>query len=330
MAPGLVDPFRRTLSYLRVSVTDRCDMRCIYCMPEDMRFLPREDVLTLHELENICRSFIRKGIRRVRLTGGEPLVRGGVMDFIASLGQLVQSGDLDELTLTTNGARLVDHAEALAKAGVRRVNVSLDSLEAPKFARITRSGRLDVVLEGVRAAKAAGLLVRINTVVLAGVNEDELDTIVEWCGRQRLDLALIETMPIGETQSAHYNMHVPMTIVRERLARHWTLEESDYRTGGPARYFCVAENKCRIGFITPMSHGFCDSCNRMRLTCAGVLHTCLGHENGVDLRKALRSDPEGKTVETVIDEAVRAKPHGHDFLAANSEKVRRHMNATGG
>ena len=283
----MIDPFGRAVSYLRVSVTDRCDFRCVYCMAEDMTFLPRADLLSLEELERLCAAFVRKGVRRLRLTGGEPLVRRNVMSLIDGLGRLVTAGELDELTLTTNASQLAKHAEGLAGAGIRRINVSLDSLDPAKFAAITRWGRLDQVLGGIFAAKRAGLAIKINTVALRGVNENEFDALVEWCGRHGFDLCLIETMPMGDIHADRMAQYLPLSLVRARLEQRWTLCDSDHRTGGPARYATVAETGGRIGFITPMTHNFCESCNRVRVTCTGTLYMCLGQDDAVDLRLSL-------------------------------------------
>ena len=328
----MIDPFGRKITYLRVSVTDRCDLRCVYCMAEDMTFLPRAEVLSLEELERLCGAFVRHGVRKIRLTGGEPLVRRNVVSLIAGLGRLVGEGSLDELTLTTNGTQLARHADALAAAGVRRINVSLDSLDPGRFAAITRHGRLDTVLAGIMAAKAAGLAIKINTVALRGVNEDEFDTLVEWCGGHGFDLCLIETMPMGEVSGSRVDQYLPLSLVRSRLERRWSLVESDWRTGGPARYAEIAETGRRIGFITPMSHNFCDSCNRVRVTCTGTLHTCLGHEDAADLRAPLRASESDHRLDAAIAAAIAAKPKGHDFVigADSRPAVARHMSVTGG
>ena len=285
----MIDPFGRSITYLRVSVTDRCDFRCVYCMAEDMTFLPKAEVLTLEELDRLCSAFIRLGVRKLRLTGGEPLVRRNVMRLFRALGRHLGAGALEELTLTTNGSQLARYAGELARCGVRRVNVSLDTLDPAKFAAITRWGRLDEVLDGIAAAKAAGLEVKINTVALKGVNEDEFDDLVAWCGDQGFDLVLIEAMPMGEIGGEdRLEQYLPLSLVRARLQRRWTLEETDYRTGGPARYVTVRETGRRLGFITPLTHNFCESCNRVRLTCTGTLYMCLGQEDAADLRAPLR------------------------------------------
>ena len=330
----LVDPFGRTVSYLRVSVTDRCDLRCVYCMAEDMSFLPKAEVLTLEEIDRVCSAFVKLGTRKLRLTGGEPLVRKGIHELIHSLGRHVKAGDLDELTLTTNGTMLFKYAGDLVEAGVRRINVSLDTLDPHKFQAITRWGRLDKVLGGLQAAKEAGLKVKINTVALKGVNDDEFHRLVGWCGEQGFDLTFIEVMPMGEIgDEARLDQYLPLSLVRAELSKRWTLDEIDYRTGGPARYVRVAETGGRIGFITPLTHNFCESCNRVRLTCTGTLYMCLGQEDAADLRTPLRlSDDDGLLVQAVRD-AIARKPKGHDFIIARRHQgpaVPRHMSVTGG
>ncbi len=328
----MIDRQGRQITYLRLSVTDRCDLRCVYCMREDMRFLPKADVLTIEELDRLCRAFVRKGVRKIRLTGGEPLVRRNVTTLIAGLGDLVADGSLDELTLTTNGTHLARHAEALAAAGMRRINVSLDTLDPERFRGITRWGRLDQVMNGLMAAKAAGLAVKINAVALKGVNEDEFDRLVEWCGRQAFDLCLIETMPLGEIRADRADQYLPLSDVRARLEQNWTLKATDYRSGGPARYVEVVETGGRLGFITPMSHNFCESCNRVRITCSGALFSCLGQEEAVDLRQPLRSSEADLALEQAIDRAIDRKPKGHDFAIerGGGPAVRRPMSVTGG
>jgi len=328
----MIDPFGRGITYLRVSVTDRCDLRCVYCMAEDMTFLPKAEVLSLEELDRLCAAFIRLGVRKLRLTGGEPLVRRDVMRLFASLGARLGHG-LDELTLTTNGTQLARHAAGLRAAGVRRINVSLDTLEAEKFTAITRWGRIGQVLDGLTAARAAGLAVKINTVALKGVNEDEIERLVEWCGEQGFDLCLIETMPMGEIGPDRVDQYLPLSLVRARLKRRFTLAETDYRTGGPARYYSVAETGCRVGFITPMTHNFCESCNRVRVTCTGTLYMCLGQEDAADLRGPLRQSAGDALLEAAIEEAITRKPKGHDFVIDRRRgrvSVSRHMSVTGG
>ena len=328
------DPFGRDVSYLRVSVTDRCDFRCVYCMAEDMTFLPKAEVLSLEELERLCVAFIHKGVRKLRLTGGEPRVRRTVMSLFQGLGQYLRSGELDELTLTTNGSQLAKYAGDLAAAGVRRVNVSLDTLDAAKFSAITRWGRLDQVLDGLAAAKAAGLAVKINAVALKGVNDDEFDRMVAWSGEQGFDLVFIEVMPMGEIgDAARLDQYLPLSLVRGGLARRWTLEETDYRTGGPARYYTVRETGRKLGFITPLTHNFCESCNRVRLTCTGTLYMCLGQDDAADLRAPLRASPDDALLDAAIDAAILRKPKGHDFIIDRHHSgpaVARHMSVTGG
>jgi GTP 3',8-cyclase len=329
----MIDPFGRHITYLRVSVTDRCDFRCVYCMAEDMTFLPKSEVLTLEELDRLCSAFVRMGVRKLRLTGGEPLVRRSIMTLVHSLGRHLQTGALDELTATTNGSQLARYAGELKAAGMRRINVSLDTLEPEKFKAITRWGRLDQVLAGIKAAQDAGLAVKINAVALKGVNEDEFDRMIEWCGAEGLDLVLIEVMPMGEIGAMRLDQYLPLSLVRARLNRRWTLDETDYRTGGPARYFTVRETGRRLGFITPLTHNFCESCNRVRLTCTGTLFMCLGQEDAADLRTPLRRSPNDALVEEAIREAISRKPKGHDFVIDRRHTrpaVGRHMSVTGG
>ena len=328
----MIDPFGRVVSYLRVSVTDRCDLRCVYCMGEDMHFLPKAEVLSLEELERLCAAFVRFGVRKIRLTGGEPLVRRNIMSLIGNLGQLVKDGQLDELTLTTNATQLAKYADGLAAAGIRRINISLDSLNPERFQAITRWGRLDQVVEGIMAAKAAGLAVKINTVALKEGNEDEHDHLVEWCGEHGFDLTFIETMPMGEIHADRTEQYLPLTLVRQRLESRWTLTDIDYRTGGPATYVQVAETGRRIGFITPMTHNFCESCNRVRVTCTGTLYMCLGQNDAADLRTPLRASESDHLLEEAITEAIGRKPKGHDFIIdrAAHPAVGRHMSVTGG
>jgi len=328
----MLDPFGREISYLRVSVTDRCDFRCVYCMAEHMTFLPRAELLTLEELDRLCRTFIRKGVRRLRITGGEPLVRRNVMWLFDRLGAEIGHG-LDELTLTTNGSQLARFANDLYAAGVRRVNVSLDTLDPDKFRAITRWGDLSKVLGGIEAAQAAGLAVKINTVALRGVNEDEIPDMLDWAHGRGMDLTLIETMPLGDIEEDRVEQYLPLSLVRARLAAHYTLDESDYRTGGPARYFRVAETGRRLGFITPLTHNFCESCNRVRLTCTGTLFMCLGQSDSADLRAPLRASTDDRALDAAIDEAISRKPKGHDFIIDRRHKrpaLARHMSVTGG
>ena len=329
----MIDPFGRHISYLRVSVTDRCDFRCVYCMAEDMTFLPKAELLTLEELDRLCSAFVRKGVRKLRLTGGEPLVRKNVMQLIHGLGRHLRSGALDELTLTTNGSQLARYADELAAAGVRRINVSVDTLDPARFQAITRWGRLEKVQEGLAAAKRAGLKVKINAVALRGVNEDEFDRMIAWCGDEGFDLTLIETMPMGDIDGDRTDQYLPLSVVRARLMERWTLDESDYRTGGPARYCTVRETGGRLGFITPLTHNFCESCNRVRLTCTGTLYMCLGQDDAADLRAPLRASEGDELLEGAIDEAIGRKPKGHDFIIDRRHKkpaVARHMSHTGG
>ena len=329
----LIDPFDRHIDYLRVSVTDRCDLRCVYCMAEDMTFLPKNEVLTLEELDRLCSTFINLGVRKLRLTGGEPLVRKNIMWLVNRLGRHLKSGVLEELTLTSNGTQLSKYANQLADAGVKRINVSLDTLDPDKFSTITRWGNIDQVLNGLAAAKQAGLKVKINTVALKGINDDELDNLVRWCGECSFDLTFIEVMPMGEIGDQRINQYLPLSIVRSRLSDNWTLIESDYQTGGPARYVEVLETKQKLGFITPLTHNFCESCNRVRLTCTGTLYMCLGQEDAADLRTALRTSSDESILQQTIREAITRKPKGHDFIIDrrnNQPSVNRHMSVTGG
>lgn len=330
---GMIDRFGRAITYLRVSVTDRCDFRCIYCMAEDMAFLPRKDLLTLEELDRLCSVFVDKGVRKLRLTGGEPLVRKNVMYLVRRLSRHLGTGALDELTLTTNGSQLAKFADELADCGVRRINVSLDTLDPRKFRAVTRWGDLDKVLAGVDAAQAAGLKVKINAVALKGFNEDELPDLIRWAHGRGMDLTLIETMPMGEIDADRTDQYLPLSLVRQRLERRFTLAGSGHRTGGPARYVTVAETGGRLGFITPMTHNFCESCNRVRLTCTGTLYMCLGQDDAADLRAPLRASEGDEAVARAIDEAIARKPKGHDFVidrATRRPAVARHMSVTGG
>ena len=327
----LIDSFGRHVTYLRVSVTDRCDFRCTYCMSEHMTFLPRSEVLSYEELETITLAFIARGVRKLRLTGGEPLVRRDIMDLVVSLGRRIGDG-LDELTLTTNGSQLGKHARALHESGVRRVNVSLDTLDAEKFAVITRRGRFDQVIAGIETAEQAGLKVKINMVALAGINDDEIEKMMVWAHGAGRDLTLIEAMPLGDTGMDRTSAHLPLATVRDRLAERFTLTRLSERTGGPARYFSVAETGGKLGFITPLSHNFCESCNRVRLTCTGQLYLCLGQGDHVDLRAALREDGVSG-VNAALDRAMILKPKGHDFRIdgdAMAGDPGRHMSVTGG
>jgi GTP 3',8-cyclase len=335
-APGrqrLIDPFGRAISYLRVSVTDRCDFRCVYCMAENMSFLPKSEILTLEELDRLCSAFIERGVRKLRLTGGEPLVRRGIMTLVNSLSRHLRSGSLDELTLTTNGSQLEKYARDLRAAGIRRINVSLDTLDADKFAAITRWGSLDKVLAGIDAAQSAGMQIKINAVALKGVNEDEFPRLIEWAHGHGTDLTLIEVMPLGEIGEGRLDQYLPLSLVRARLAERYRLDDIDYRTGGPARYVHVAETGGRLGFITPLTHNFCESCNRVRVTCTGTLYMCLGQEDAADLRKPLRASEADDLLLAAIDEAIGRKPKGHDFVIDRRHRrpaLARHMSVTGG
>ncbi len=331
---NLVDPFARAITYLRVSVTDRCDFRCVYCMSEDMTFLPKADVLSLEELDRLSSAFVARGVRKLRLTGGEPLVRRNIMWLIRRLGRHLESGALDELTLTTNGSQLDRFATELVDAGVKRINVSLDTLDADKFKDITLWGRFEQVMGGIGAAQDAGLAVKINTVALKGVNDAELGAMVAWCGEQGHDLTFIEVMPMGEIGAgARLDQYMPLSMVRAKLMEDYTLDEIDYRTGGPARYMRIKETGARVGFITPMTHNFCESCNRVRLTCTGTLFMCLGQEDAADLRAPLRASVTDDLLMDAIDEAIGRKPKGHDFIIdrrRTDPAVSRHMSVTGG
>ena len=329
----LVDPFGRRIDYLRVSVTDRCDFRCTYCMAEDMTFLPKAEVLSLEEIDRLASAFVRRGTRKLRLTGGEPLVRRGIVDLVTMLGRHLRTGDLDELTLTTNGSQLARHAEGLFAAGVRRINVSLDTLDPDKFTTVTRWGRLPQVLEGIAAAKAAGLHVRINTVALAGINDGEFDDLLRWTAANGHDLVLIETMPLGEVEEDRLDRYLPLSRVRRDLESRWTLTDVPDSTGGPARYSRVAETGQRIGFITPLTHDFCATCNRVRLTVTGQLFLCLGQDASADLRSVIRSNANDAELDLALDAAIAIKPLGHDFRIDRrgaAPAVKRHMSVTGG
>jgi len=329
----VIDPFGRKISYLRVSVTDRCDFRCVYCMAEDMTFLPKAELLSLEELDRLCSTFVRLGVRKLRLTGGEPLVRRNIMSLFRNLGRHLASGALEELTLTTNGSQLGRYAGELAGVGVKRVNVSIDTLDPAKFAAITRWGKLEAVLDGVFAAKAAGLEVKINAVALRGVNDEAFDQMLAWCGEHGFDLTIIEVMPMGEIGPQRVDQYLPVSLVRADLAKRWTLEDTDYRTGGPARYVTVRETGRRLGFITPLTHNFCESCNRVRVTCTGTLFMCLGQEDAADLRAPLRASADDALLEAAIAEAIARKPKGHDFIIDRRHtgpSVSRHMSVTGG
>jgi cyclic pyranopterin phosphate synthase len=328
----MIDPFGRAITYLRVSVTDRCDFRCTYCMAENMTFLPKKDLLTLEELNRLCSTFIAKGVRKLRLTGGEPLVRKNIMHLVRELGRKVHDGRLDELTLTTNGSQLAKHAAELADCGVRRINVSLDTLDAQKFKTITRWGELSKVMEGIDAAQEAGLKIKINAVALKDFNDREIPDLMRWAHGRGMDLTLIETMPMGEIEEDRTDRYMPLSEMRDRLAEDFTLTENAYRTGGPARYVTVEETGGRLGLITPMTHNFCESCNRVRLTCTGTLYMCLGQNDAADLRLPLRASEDDALLSQAIDEAIGRKPKGHDFIIdrRNRPAVARHMSVTGG
>jgi GTP 3',8-cyclase len=329
----LVDKFGRAISYLRVSVTDRCDFRCVYCMAENMTFLPKRDLLSLEELDRLCSAFVARGVTKLRLTGGEPLVRRDIMLLFRSLSRHLASGALEELTLTTNGSQLARFAEELAACGVKRINISLDTLDAEKFRAVTRWGDLAKVLEGVDAAKAAALDVKINAVALKGMNEDEIPALIEWAHGRGMDLSLIEVMPLGDIGSERVDQYLPLSLVRARLSQRFTLDDIDYRTGGPARYVRVNETGGRLGFITPLTHNFCEGCNRVRVTCTGTLFMCLGQEDSADLRTPLRASEADGLLQAAIDEAISRKPKGHDFVIDRRTRrpaLARHMSMTGG
>ena len=332
--PGaLIDPFQRAITYLRVSVTDRCDFRCVYCMSEHMTFLPKADLLSLEELDRLCSAFVAKGVTKLRLTGGEPLVRRGIMTLVSSLSRHLESGALKELTLTTNGSQLEKYASELKANGIDRINVSLDTLDPDKFRAITRWGDLGKVLDGVNAAQAAGLQIKINTVALKGVNEDEITSLLEWAHGRGMDLTVIEVMPLGDVDESRLDQYLPLSIVRAQVAERYTLDEIDYRTGGPARYVRVKETGGRLGFITPLTHNFCESCNRVRITCTGTLYMCLGQNDAADLRGPMRASESNELLDIAIDEAITRKPKGHDFLIDRRHQgpaVTRHMSTTGG
>jgi cyclic pyranopterin phosphate synthase len=335
--PALVDPFGRAVTYLRVSVTDRCDLRCVYCMSEHMTFLPKSDILSLEEIDRLCSAFVARGTRKLRITGGEPLVRRGIMTLFRALSRHLETGALDELTVTTNGSQLERYAAELAACGVRRINVSLDTLDAKTFRDITRWGDLAQVKAGIAAAQRAGIAVKINAVALKGVNEHTLADLMVWAHGEGMDLTLIEVMPLGDIAEDRLDQYLPLSTVRARLAERFTLTETDHRTGGPARYVRVAETGGRLGFITPLTHNFCESCNRVRLTCTGTLYMCLGQEDAADLRKVLRAAPDDAPDDTrlhaALDEAIRRKPKGHDFVIDRRTRrpaVARHMSVTGG
>ena len=329
----MVDPFGRRVTYLRVSVTDRCDFRCVYCMSEHMTFLPKKDLLSLEELDRLCSAFVVKGVRKLRITGGEPLVRKNIMWLFRALSRHLETGALEELTLTTNGSQLPKYATELAACGVKRINVSMDTLRPDRFKAITRWGDFSQVMDGLAAADKAGLAVKINAVALKGVNEDEIENLLRFAHDRGYDLTLIETMPLGDIDGDRTDQYLPLSIVRARLMDRFTLEDIPYRTGGPARYVRVAKTGGRLGFITPMTHNFCESCNRVRLTCTGTLYMCLGQEDSADLRTPLRASADDAVLSAAIDEAISRKPKGHDFVIDRRTRrpaVSRHMSVTGG
>jgi cyclic pyranopterin phosphate synthase len=329
----LVDKFGRAITYLRVSVTDRCDFRCVYCMAENMTFLPKRDLLSLEELDRLCSAFVARGVKKLRLTGGEPLVRRDIMTLFRSLSRHLASGALEELTLTTNGSQLPRFADELAACGVKRVNISLDTLDAEKFREVTRWGDLAKVLAGVDAAQKAGIHVKINAVALKGVNEDEISALIEWAHGRGMDLSLIEVMPLGDIGPERVDQYLPLSLVRARLAQRYTLDDIDYSTGGPARYVRVNETGGRLGFITPLTHNFCEGCNRVRVTCTGTLFMCLGQEDSADLRTPLRASEADGLLQAAIEEAISRKPKGHDFVIDRRTRqpaLARHMSMTGG
>jgi GTP 3',8-cyclase len=331
--PSMIDPFGRAISYLRVSVTDRCDFRCTYCMAENMTFLPKKDLLTLEELDRLCTVFVDKGVRKIRLTGGEPLVRKNIMQLIRGLGRHIDAGRMDEITLTTNGSQLTRFASELHDCGVRRINVSMDTLDPDKFRKITRWGELAKVLDGIAAAQGAGLKIKINAVALKGFNDEEIPRMIEWAHGQGMDMTVIETMPMGEIDEDRTDQYLPLSLLRANLERRYTLDDIPFRTGGPARYVTVRETGGRLGFITPMTHNFCESCNRVRLTCTGTLYMCLGQDDAADLRAPLRASEGNELLSEAIDEAIGRKPKGHDFIIDRTTRqpaVSRHMSVTGG
>ena len=334
MKAPLIDPFQRAINYLRVSVTDRCDFRCVYCMSEDMTFLPKKDLLTLEELERMCSTFVRLGVEKLRITGGEPLVRRGILTFFQRMGKHLETGALKELTLTTNGSQLHRFADELYAAGVRRVNISLDTLDPDKFKRVTRWGRLENVIRGIDAAQKAGLRVKINAVALKGFNEDEMITITKWCAERDMDLTWIEVMPMGDMgEEDRIGQYWSLNDLRKELAKSYTMTELAERTGGPARYVRLEETGQKIGFITPLTHNFCESCNRVRLTCTGELYMCLGQEDMADLRAPLRASDDDVQLEEAIRKAITLKPKGHDFDYSRQVvdgQMTRHMSHTGG
>ncbi len=329
----LKDPYGRTIDYVRISVTDRCDFRCFYCMSENMTFLPKSDLLSLEELERVCLNFIKLGVKKIRLTGGEPLVRKGIMKLLENLSINLKTGTLEELTLTTNGSQLAKYAKDLSSCGIKRINVSLDTLDAKKFQDITRWGKLEQVLYGIDTALDAGIKVKINTVALKGINDDEFATLINWCGTKDMDITFIETMPLGEIDKDRVDNYLPLSMIRKQLREEFNLVDTDYTTGGPARYMKIEGTKQRIGFITPLTHNFCESCNRVRLTCTGILYMCLGQEDSIDLRKPLRESESDGPLTEAIYQGIARKPKGHDFIIdrrSTNHSIKRHMSTTGG
>ncbi len=332
LGDGMIDPFGRAVSYLRVSVTDRCDFRCVYCMSEDMNFLPKQDLLTLEELDRLCGVFIDKGVKKLRITGGEPLVRRDIMRLFRSLSTRL-GGPLEELTLTTNGSQLAKFAPELADCGIKRINVSLDTLDPVKFKAITRWGDLDKVLGGISVAQKAGIAIKINAVALKGVNDGEVEEMIRWAHGNGMDMTFIEVMPMGDIEPDRFDQYWPLSQLRGQLLSTFTLDEIDYQTGGPARYVRVKETGGRVGFITPLTHNFCESCNRVRITCTGTLYMCLGQDDAADLRGPLRASQDNKVISEAIDRAILRKPKGHDFMIerdGSRPAVARHMSVTGG
>ena len=330
---SMIDPFGRAVTYLRVSVTDRCDFRCTYCMAEDMTFLPKKDLLSLEELDRLCTAFVDKGVRKLRLTGGEPLVRKNIMHLIRQLSRHLDSGALEELTLTTNGSQLSRFADELADCGVRRINVSIDTLDPDKFRQITRWGDLAKVMEGIEAAERAGLKIKLNAVALKGFNDTEIAEMLRFAHGRGMDMTIIETMPMGEISEDRTDQYLPLSKLRADLEQQFMLTDIPFRTGGPARYVEVKETGGKLGFITPLTHNFCESCNRVRITCTGTLYMCLGQDDAADLRAPLRASEGNELLSAAIDEAIGRKPKGHDFIidrTHNRPAVSRHMSVTGG
>ncbi|MBX7146168.1 MAG: GTP 3',8-cyclase MoaA [Alphaproteobacteria bacterium] len=330
---NLVDPFGRTIQYLRLSVTDRCDFRCVYCMPEKMQFLPKKDILDLEELEKICATFIKLGVKKIRLTGGEPLVRRNIMNLIFYLSSFLKNGQLEEITLTTNGSQLSFFAKDLFRAGIQRINVSLDSLNHDKFLSITRKGNLSNVLEGIKLAQKEGLQIKINMVALKGINDNEFTNMVSWCIDHKCDLTFIEIMPMGEIDQHRIDQYMPLSEVKQIIEKNWILEPIPYRTGGPARYMKINGQDIKLGFITPLTHNFCENCNRVRVTCTGQLYLCLGQDNSINLKNIIRNSSDINVLEQEIIKAIKQKPKGHDFIIGDQNtkpSIARHMSMTGG